>query len=270
MPKKPTTPRAKVNSNLATPIQFRVLGQVKLLTAAKGYPPTVRELCAATGISSYNGVHTHLVALERKGYLKRTPGASRGLLVLPRGMEPPPADAPRPDDPATDGPAACTEDGKYCAHSDAAAEASSALELLAQLVASDDPQAKVMAADLLAPGGLPLRLRMRFVDGGFALDGAGWIVRHYAASFARLVTGVGATNYSETPMERPAVECELKPAGEARPWRILVTAVRPEGRSPHELRKAAEARVAELEDEVRQLQAQVVMAPTGAGAARAR
>jgi len=270
MPKKSATPRAQVDRDLATPIQARVLGQVKLLTAAKGYPPTVRELCTATGISSYNGVHTHLVALERKGYLKRTPGASRGLLVLPRGMEPPPAEAPPPDATAPAAPAACTEDGKYCPHSDAAAEASSALELLARLVVGDDPQAKVMAADLLAPGGLPLRLRMRFIDGGFALDGAGWIVRHYAANFARLVTSSGATNYTETPMELPAVECELKPAGAARPWRILVTAVRPEGRSPHELRKAAEARVAELEDEVRQLRAQVVMAPSGAGPARAR
>lgn len=266
----PSTPRAQVNRDLATPIQARVLGQVKLLTAAKGYPPTVRELCAATGISSYNGVHTHLVALERKGYLKRTPGASRGLLVLPRRMDPLPADAPRPDDPAADAPAACTEDGKCCAHSDAAAEASSALELLAQLVAGDDPQAKVMAADLLAPDGLPKRLRMRFIDGGFSLHGAGWIVRLYAATFARLVSEAGAANYTETPLEMPADEYELKPAGEARPWRILVTAVRPGGRSPHELRKAAEARVAELEAEVRQLRAQAVTAPSGAGPARAR
>lgn len=264
----PTPTRAQVDR--ATPIQARVLGQVKLLTAAKGYPPTVRELCVATGIRSYNGVHSHLVALERKGYLKRTPGASRGLLVLPRGMEPTPTDAPSPDAPATDAPSACTEDGKYCAHSDAAAEASAALELLAQLVAAGDPQAKVMAADLLAPDGLPKRLRVRFIDGGFALHGAAWIVRLYAATFARLVSEAGAANYTETPLEMPADEYELKPAGTARPWRILVTAVRPEGRSPHELRTAAEARVAELEDEVRQLRAQVVMAPSGAGPARAR
>lgn len=46
------------------------------------YGPTVRELCIATGINSPNGVACHLRALERKGYLRRTPGKARAIEVL--------------------------------------------------------------------------------------------------------------------------------------------------------------------------------------------
>lgn len=46
------------------------------------YGPTVRELCLAAGINSPNGVACHLRALERKGYLRRTPGKARAIEVL--------------------------------------------------------------------------------------------------------------------------------------------------------------------------------------------
>jgi repressor LexA len=45
------------------------------------YSPTVREIAAAFGFRSPNGVTCHLVALERKGYLKRRHTA-RGIEVL--------------------------------------------------------------------------------------------------------------------------------------------------------------------------------------------
>ena len=45
------------------------------------YSPTVREIAAAFGFKSPNGVTCHLVALERKGYLKRRHTA-RGIEVL--------------------------------------------------------------------------------------------------------------------------------------------------------------------------------------------
>lgn len=50
-----------------------------------GYPPTVRELARILGISSPRGATKHLEVLERKGWIRRTPGISRGIEV----MEPP-------------------------------------------------------------------------------------------------------------------------------------------------------------------------------------
>lgn len=35
---------------------------------AKGYPPSVREICTAVGLKSTETVHTHLKALEKKDY----------------------------------------------------------------------------------------------------------------------------------------------------------------------------------------------------------
>lgn len=44
-----------------------------------GRPPTIRELGAATGINSPNGIMCHLKALEKKGLITRIPGVSRGI-----------------------------------------------------------------------------------------------------------------------------------------------------------------------------------------------
>jgi len=43
------------------------------------YGPTVREIAAAMGIASVNGVQGHLAALEKKGVVRRTPGVARGI-----------------------------------------------------------------------------------------------------------------------------------------------------------------------------------------------
>ena len=54
----------------------------------RGYPPTVRELVSLTGKKSIAGVQNPLAALERKGYLKKTPNRSRGidLIGAPRSV----------------------------------------------------------------------------------------------------------------------------------------------------------------------------------------
>lgn len=44
--------------------------------------PTVREIGRAFGIQSPNGVTCHLRALERKGFLRRKPGAVRNLEIV--------------------------------------------------------------------------------------------------------------------------------------------------------------------------------------------
>ena len=49
--------------------------------ATTGIPPTVREICAATGLSSTSTVHNHLKALERLGYISRSEGRNRAILI---------------------------------------------------------------------------------------------------------------------------------------------------------------------------------------------
>ena len=44
---------------------------------AEGLPPTVREICAATGIKSTSTVHAVLKKLEEAGYITRGAGSSR-------------------------------------------------------------------------------------------------------------------------------------------------------------------------------------------------
>ncbi len=45
----------------------------------KGIPPSVREICEATGIRSTSSVHSHLCALEKGGYITRTTGLNRHI-----------------------------------------------------------------------------------------------------------------------------------------------------------------------------------------------
>jgi repressor LexA len=48
----------------------------------RGYPPTVRELVSLTGRKSTAGVQKLLNTLERKGYIRKAPGRSRGIVLL--------------------------------------------------------------------------------------------------------------------------------------------------------------------------------------------
>ena len=47
-----------------------------------GYPPTVREICKATGLKSPRSASQHLQALERKGYIQRGRDKSRAIRFL--------------------------------------------------------------------------------------------------------------------------------------------------------------------------------------------
>jgi DNA-binding MarR family transcriptional regulator len=62
--------------------QGRVYDYLSAHVALYGIAPTIREMCAALGISSTNGVKDHLLALERKGWIRRRAGSARGLEVL--------------------------------------------------------------------------------------------------------------------------------------------------------------------------------------------
>ncbi|MBX3663724.1 MAG: transcriptional repressor LexA [Burkholderiales bacterium] len=62
-----------------TPRQAEILRLIEAHVEDSGFPPTRAEICSAMGFSSPNAAETHLRALERKGVIEMTSGASRGI-----------------------------------------------------------------------------------------------------------------------------------------------------------------------------------------------
>lgn len=63
---------------MLTESQQKVYDYLKSRTQ-NGLPPTVREICAATGLKSTSSVHAHLRTLEREGYISRDAGLNRAI-----------------------------------------------------------------------------------------------------------------------------------------------------------------------------------------------
>jgi repressor LexA len=64
-----------------TPRQRQVLEFVDESVRRRGYPPSVREIGEAVGLSSSSTVHAHLAALQDKGYLSRDPSKPRAIEI---------------------------------------------------------------------------------------------------------------------------------------------------------------------------------------------
>jgi repressor LexA len=47
----------------------------------RGYPPSVREICEAVGLTSTSTVHSHLSTLQKQGFLRRDPTKPRAIEV---------------------------------------------------------------------------------------------------------------------------------------------------------------------------------------------
>jgi repressor LexA len=70
-----------------TPRQQRVLAHIKEAIEKRGYPPSMREIGEAVGLTSSSSVAHQLRVLEEKGFLKRDPNRPRALEVfLPEVM----------------------------------------------------------------------------------------------------------------------------------------------------------------------------------------
>lgn len=67
------------NQKPLTPRQNEILHMIETHVEESGFPPTRAEICTAMGFSSPNSAETHLRALERKGVIEMTSGASRGI-----------------------------------------------------------------------------------------------------------------------------------------------------------------------------------------------
>ena len=66
-----------------TPRQRRVLEVIREWVERFGYPPSVREIGEAVGLTSTSSVAHQLRVLERKGYLRRDPNRPRAVGVRP-------------------------------------------------------------------------------------------------------------------------------------------------------------------------------------------
>jgi len=66
--------------------QHEILEFIHQEVSGRGYPPTVREICDATGLASTSTVHGHLSRLEKHGYIVRDPAKPRAIEVTESGL----------------------------------------------------------------------------------------------------------------------------------------------------------------------------------------
>ncbi|MGI9862937.1 transcriptional repressor LexA [Moorella naiadis] len=70
--------------------QEMVLNYIRQFIAEHSYPPTVRDICRATGIRSSSSVHHYLNQLEEKRFIRRDRARSRAIEILdPKPVTPP-------------------------------------------------------------------------------------------------------------------------------------------------------------------------------------
>lgn len=64
--------------------QKEMLDFMRKFTNENGYPPTVKEMMARFNFASPTAVTTHLIALEKKGFIKKTGNRARGSVPVNR------------------------------------------------------------------------------------------------------------------------------------------------------------------------------------------
>jgi repressor LexA len=72
---------ARVQGSKITARQRQVLDFIEQAMRERGYPPSVREIGEAIGLTSPSTVHSHLNTLQRLGYLRRDPTKPRAIEV---------------------------------------------------------------------------------------------------------------------------------------------------------------------------------------------
>lgn len=80
-------PGIRADADGLTLRQRQVITCIRESMHSRGYPPSMREIGAYAGLSSTSSVAHQLLALERKGYLRRDPHRPRAYVVLPKLAE---------------------------------------------------------------------------------------------------------------------------------------------------------------------------------------
>lgn len=61
--------------------QRQILDCIETTMRERGFPPSVREIGEAVGLTSPSTVHNHLATLQKRGYLRRDPSKPRAIEV---------------------------------------------------------------------------------------------------------------------------------------------------------------------------------------------
>jgi repressor LexA len=73
------------DTSAPTARQQRILDFIGSTVRERGYPPTVREIGEAVGLTSSSSVHAQLANLERKGLLRKDPTKPRAVTLANEG-----------------------------------------------------------------------------------------------------------------------------------------------------------------------------------------
>ena len=86
-----SNPSLKAVDSALTPRQRTILDVIRASVTSRGYPPSIREIGDAVGLTSTSSVAHQLRTLERKGYLRRDPNRPRAVDVraFDDGSKPP-------------------------------------------------------------------------------------------------------------------------------------------------------------------------------------
>lgn len=68
--------------NKLTKTDYELLDFIKENIVKKGYPPTVREMCSFTGLSSTSSIFAHLNKLEANELIRRDPAKPRCIEII--------------------------------------------------------------------------------------------------------------------------------------------------------------------------------------------
>jgi repressor LexA len=74
-------PTVTEHTVVITPRQRAILDMIEVHMRERGYPPSVREIGEAVGLTSPSTVHSHLATLQRLGFLRRDPTKPRAIEV---------------------------------------------------------------------------------------------------------------------------------------------------------------------------------------------
>lgn len=82
------TARQRARDSGLTERQRTILDVIRASVTSRGYPPSIREIGDAVGLTSTSSVAHQLRTLERKGYLRRDPNRPRAVDVRAAGDAP--------------------------------------------------------------------------------------------------------------------------------------------------------------------------------------
>lgn len=82
MTQQPEAPPVELDASQLSDRQQRVLECITASVSMRGYPPSMREIGEAVGLTSPSSVKYQLSVLERKGFLRRDPNRPRAIEVV--------------------------------------------------------------------------------------------------------------------------------------------------------------------------------------------